>query len=298
MRPSPVEIRVFVVGVPRSGTTLAQSLLAAHSAMTSFTESHFFDKHFTLRPPLTRPILTRDPVPRLRAFLAENDEEPPPAAAWFESKSRSPLWARPLMPLWTLSTARQFLRVLDEVALRRGSSCWIEKTPRHLPYIPFLEKAGQGGPRTSFVHVIRDGLEVVASLHEASKSWERAYDLDVCVERWNADVALSAARLTSPADHFILYEELTSQPEAVMSRTIEWLGLSWEPEILETYAQASSRLVTTEEAWKADVGRQIRRSGTADQVLTADQRRRVKSSLRHDLYDLLRKRANEASESV
>ena len=34
--------RIFLVGCPRSGTTLLQSLLAAHPDITSFPESHFF----------------------------------------------------------------------------------------------------------------------------------------------------------------------------------------------------------------------------------------------------------------
>src|SRR5687768_3975926 len=38
--------RIFVVGCPRSGTTLVQSLLAAHSKIVTFTESHLFDKGF------------------------------------------------------------------------------------------------------------------------------------------------------------------------------------------------------------------------------------------------------------
>ena len=43
-----IERRIFIVGVPRSGTTLLQSLLAAHSELTSFTESHFFSRYFSL----------------------------------------------------------------------------------------------------------------------------------------------------------------------------------------------------------------------------------------------------------
>ena len=34
--------RVFIVGVARSGTTLIQSMLANHSAIHTFPESHFF----------------------------------------------------------------------------------------------------------------------------------------------------------------------------------------------------------------------------------------------------------------
>ena len=56
-----IEQRIFVVGAPRSGTTLVQGLLAAHSSLTSFTESHFFSRHFKLVPPLTTPVLTLGP---------------------------------------------------------------------------------------------------------------------------------------------------------------------------------------------------------------------------------------------
>ena len=37
-----VKERVFIVGVPRSGTTLIQSLLASHPQIETFPESHFF----------------------------------------------------------------------------------------------------------------------------------------------------------------------------------------------------------------------------------------------------------------
>jgi hypothetical protein len=42
--------RLFLVGCPRSGTTLLQSLLAAHPQIASFPESHFLlvTKRFTL----------------------------------------------------------------------------------------------------------------------------------------------------------------------------------------------------------------------------------------------------------
>ena len=295
MTSRPIERRIFVVGVPRSGTTLVQSLLATHSTLTSFTESHFFAKHFTILSPLPGPILTRNPAPRLWQFLAENGEEPPDAAAWFEAPRRSPLGARPLLPFQTMSTARRLLCVLDELALRRGSSGWIEKTPMHLRYVAFLEKAAGREPRTYFVHVIRDGLEVVSSLHEASKSWERPYDLDACVRRWNQDVGFSVSRTVAPNDQFVFYEELTSSPEATMRRVIEKLDLAWEPEILASYADTADRLVTAEEECKSDVGRQIRRSATSHRALTPEQRQRVTRSLRRDLYDTLRERVGGLS---
>ncbi|MGL6135938.1 MAG: sulfotransferase, partial [Planktothrix sp.] len=47
-RPHP---RLFLVGCPRSGTTLLQSLLAAHSQIASFPESQFFRCLLENRPP-------------------------------------------------------------------------------------------------------------------------------------------------------------------------------------------------------------------------------------------------------
>ena len=211
-------MRIFVVGVPRSGTTLVQSLLAAHSRLTSFTESHFFDRHFRLLPGLSMPVLTRDPAPRLWQFLAENGADPPPAARGFggrggegSGKGSRARWLRPLLPARTRAAARGLLQVLDELSLARGAAGWIEKTPRHLRYLPFLQAvAGSlrgpppaSGAETHFVHVLRDGLEAVASLHRASRAWERPYDLDACVDRWNEDVAFSLGRTASPNDHFV-----------------------------------------------------------------------------------------------
>jgi len=285
-----IERRVFIVGVPRSGTTLVQSLFAAHSEVTSFTESHFFDRHFTRLPFRLGPVLTANPARRLRDFLAENGESPPEAADWFRRKERWAAGMRPVLPFQTRRVASQLVRVLDELTLRRGTSSWVEKTPKHLRYIPFLEEVCGPQLRPRFVHVIREGLEVVASLHEASQDWERPYDLETSVRRWNADVRFSLSRIEAPRDHFVFYEELTSRPEAIFRQLLTELDLDWEPEIFESYGRAAQRIITPEEAWKANINRSIRRSESSDRVLTEEQRDRVTERLDHRLYDQLHDR--------
>jgi len=290
--PHKIDRRIFVVGAPRSGTTLVQSLLAAHHEVTSFTESHFFSRHFKLLPKLSTAILTRNPTARLQAFLAENGltENDAPGGLTAESilGDPGPSW---LLPLRTGAVARRFLQALDELALRRGTSTWVEKTPRHLCYIPFIERLSSREPRTHFVHVIRNGLEVVASLHTASKQWERPYDLVTCVERWNADLGFSLSRVPrkkdqggSSADHVVSYEHLTASPSATLERLFADLGLAWDPEVLKRYGPSSGQLITQEETWKANVDRRMRPSETSHQVLTEEQRDGVNASLHHDLY--------------
>ena len=283
--------RIFVVGAPRSGTTLVQSLLAAHGTTTSFTESHLFARHFSLLPGSTAALLTRDPALRLGEFLAENGEPPTESAAWLAARSRPAGWARPLLPWRTRSVAQRLLAMLDELTLRRGKTSWIEKTPRHLRYLPFLDALGDAGSGMRFVHVVRQGAEAVASLHLASRRWQRAYDLPTCVRRWNADVGLSLRRVGAPRDRFVFYEELTTAPRAALERLLAGLGLDWQPQILERYGAAAEGLVTPRErAWKRDIGRQLRPSGAALQALTEEQRRLLSRSLRGELYARLRDR--------
>jgi hypothetical protein len=278
--------RIFVVGVPRSGTTLVQSLLAAHSDMTSFTESHLFDRHFTLMPIGAGVALTKNPARRLREFVAENEEPLSEGLDRLEVGGRWPLGLRIFLPLRTREVFTRIVGVLDELALRRERSGWIEKTPRHLRYTPWIQSIC-ARPRPIVVHVVREGLEVVASLREASESWERAYDLEACVRRWNADVGFSLRRATAPNNHVVFYEELTSEPRLTLTRLFDELGLEWQPEILERYANASEHLITGEESWKADIGRGIRPSANARRRLTAEERDWADRRLRQDLYQQL-----------
>jgi hypothetical protein len=285
-----VSARIFVVGVPRSGTTLVQSLLAAHRALTSFTESHFFSRHFRPLPRVAGAVLLRDPRPRLREFLGENGVGPESdAAAEIEERLRRALPMGLFWPLASGTVARELVGALDDLARLRGVGGWVEKTPRHLRFLPFLERLLGDREPPWFLHVIREGLDTVASLNAASRNWQRHYDLETCVERWNEDVAFSLGRVGCPNDRFIFYEELTASPEDAAARLLESLELAPEPDLVARYGERADRLVTGVETWKSNVAGGIRRAGTSRDALTDQQRREVEKGLRHDLYRRLRR---------
>jgi hypothetical protein len=277
--------RIFVVGFPRSGTTLVQSLLASHVQVTSFTESHFFSRHFVEIP--GGALLTRDPAARVHAFLAENGEAPTESSAWFDRWPPA-LRAKPLLPLQTHAVARRLVGVFDEIASRRGRAVWLEKTPMHLRAIPLLERISRGGPPTDFVHVIRDGVDAVASLREASRHWEEAYDLKKGAARWNADMRRSLARAGAPRHHFVVYEAMATEPEATLGRLIEALGLPPDVGLLERREQTARAVVTRDETWKAARGPRITVSRAAERLLEPDDRARVAGWLRQELYERAR----------
>ncbi len=218
--------RIFLVGVPRSGTTLLQALLAAHSTVTSFTESHFFSRHFRPVSGLGT-VLTTDPAPRVAEFIAENGAEAPAAAGWFGPPRPAVLRWAVLRPFGTRTVARRFVRVLDELAEARGAAVWLEKTPRHLQRLDVIRRACDDGIPTHVVHIVRDGLQTVASLHHASRNWERPYDLRECVDRWNRDLELSLRISDAAGHHVVTYESLTGDPQAVLRLLLDRLGLAW-----------------------------------------------------------------------
>lgn len=281
---APLRGRIFLVGVPRSGTTLLQALLAAHPDVTSFTESHFFSRCFTTVPGLGA-VLRDDPTPRLHEFLAENQSDPPPAATWFGPPTPTALRLPPLRPAATNEVARRLVHVLDELAQGRGAAYWLEKTPRHLQRLDLIERACQGDLPTQFVHLVRRGPETVASLFDASKHWERAYDLDECIRRWNDDLAITVSHLDEPGHHVVLYEALTRDPETVVRRLLDRLGLTWAPTLLDDYARGAGALATPGESWKQGTVRTIAPSSRVDEVLDPAQREAVRAGIVAERYE-------------
>ncbi|MEQ8960988.1 MAG: sulfotransferase [Coleofasciculus sp. C2-GNP5-27] len=82
--------RIFLVGCPRSGTTLLQSLLAAHPQIASFPESHFF-RHLIPEFEPKRRLLglsSRRGKPHFQRFMREIGHEEMqtylPKFGWFQ----------------------------------------------------------------------------------------------------------------------------------------------------------------------------------------------------------------------
>lgn len=171
--------RVFVVGCPRSGTTLIQAMLASHSAITSFPETKFFQfaharRKRTLFSCFYRQRNYRDALFKTLRKLERDDLAgwvPPPSVDFHDS-------------------ADAYRRILDRVASDRGVRIWLEKTPEHLHYLDLITETI---PKVRFIHIVRDGKEVVTSLFrsiaQGPKVWQWPIgNLDHYIKRWNSDV--------------------------------------------------------------------------------------------------------------
>ena len=240
--------RVFIVGCPRSGTTLLQALLSTQSDVTSFPESHFFPHLFSHHRLLRwLGVPSKGAGHCLRAFVGQ---------AGFDRYEQR-------IPRRGLSAGRMagvFSRLLDDMAAARSCDVWIEKTPRHLHYIDVIR---QQIPDAKFIHIVRDAPDVVASLYQVTRRhprhWGGALSIDLCIERWLDDVSISR-RYEGSNGHLVLrYEELIRRPHEVIREACDFIGVSFREQALGRRRSAARNLFSRDEPWKQrvmeDVGR-------------------------------------------
>lgn len=243
----PLKKRIFLVGCPRSGTTLLQSLLTAHPQITSFPESHFF-RHLIPNCNSKRywlGIASRKAKPRFEQFLKEINSE-----GMFSY--------RPQFAIFQYQYIQTFLHVLDTITQQRGKTIWIEKTPGHVQYIDYIEKRIK---EAKFIHIIRNGIDVVSSLYEVTHKyppiWHGAWNIDKCINHWIKDVQISL-NYQDKANHILVqYERLVQDPRLVLSKICDFINISFNEIMLEKYTTTTKDIVLENEPWKISVAERI-----------------------------------------
>lgn len=230
---------IFIVGCPRSGTTLLQSMLATHSEIASFPESHvLLVTSRTRRGRWLRKLGLVSPEmrQRLRQFLNEvgHPELMPPVSCRL----------RPFI--------QQFVHILDQLTVMQDKSIWIEKTPGHLYYIADFTAAV---PDARFIHLLRNGADVVASLYEVTnqhpEQWGQGYTIEQCVEMWNRAVHLSLGYAGNINHHIVHYEQLLAQPEGTLGNLCHFIGVPFETTMRDAHHTVAQQLITAHESWKS-----------------------------------------------
>ncbi|HEX5633060.1 MAG TPA: sulfotransferase, partial [Gemmatimonadales bacterium] len=120
-----------------------------------------------------------------------------------------------------------FLRLLMEALVRRqGASRWAETTPAHLQYMREIKAQI---PDALFVHVVRDGRDVAASLSQLG--WLYAYPFDrnrpalPAAAYWDWLVRRGRAEGESLGGDYleVHYEALVQEPRATLARLAEFI---------------------------------------------------------------------------
>lgn len=214
----------FIVGVPRSGTTLLRLMLDAHSRLAIPAETHFL------------PALLRG---RLRGLSTEaflgvviGDET---WANFGLDPVRYQDTVRGLEPFTVSEALRSFYRLY---AARFGKDRWGDKTPPHRRHLASIQKLL---PEAHFVHLIRDGRDVALSLRELW--WGPGDDVEAQARFWVEEIERTRGHARRARNYVeVRYEELVAKPEPVLRSICDYLSLPFESGMLAYHEQAGARL--------------------------------------------------------
>jgi len=208
----------FLLGMPRSGTTLLRALLDGHpDVFVAPWETKAVD---WCRQP--------DPVAGLLTdtrYAREFPRQSPEGAA-FEAAVRRRV-PGPRDPAAAVEAVVEALLELDPPAQPPG--LWIEKTPKHLAIVPELARLRPGA---RFLCLLRDPRAVLAS---HAKRWDKTGrgQQRRLAQKWAlAEELARRFEHSVPGFATVRYRDLVHEPEATTRRVCEHLGVAWQKTLL------------------------------------------------------------------
>lgn len=221
---------IFVVGSPRSGTTLLQRILRSHAAISSPTgESHFIIPLYRRRTSFgdlrkldnVRKVLAE--MHRINAEFLDTDLhgmrfDIDPLADEFHAAGHD-----------TIPSIVDALFAKN--ALNEGKRRWLDKTPYYVLHLPLLLEMFPGA---QIVHIIRDGRDCALSM------LERRYDFHVynvyhAAKYWQQYVETGRRHgniLSTTVYHELRYEDLVADPATYLRRVCAFLGEAYDDNLI------------------------------------------------------------------
>jgi hypothetical protein len=194
---------VFVVGCPRSGTTLLRLMLDAHPDLAIPPESHFIPLVARVRRRYERPEgfdaerMARDVFRGIRFRDWGLAEE----AVLAEIRATRPSDLAGAAEAFFVAYARS-----------RGKIRWGDKTPGYSLEMPLIASLY---PSARFVHLVRDGRDVALSLMEVPR---HPRSLAEAAEAWAHRIRVARRDAPSLGDRYleVRYEDLVDDPETTV----------------------------------------------------------------------------------
>ncbi|MCH7806087.1 MAG: sulfotransferase [Proteobacteria bacterium] len=193
---------IFIVAMPRAGTTLLEQIISSHSMVFGAGEL----PHAGTMANRLKEDLAKDTFEQLEKTLAAHGE----------------------------GYARGYLEALP--GAKAGKKHVTDKMPTNFLHLGLLQLVL---PKASYIHIRRNPLDTCMSMFRGffNKGYPYACDLytlglyyrqyDVLMKHW-------ARALPRPMLE-ITYEELVTDSETLAPKILEFCGLEWQPECLEYY---------------------------------------------------------------
>jgi tetratricopeptide (TPR) repeat protein len=199
---------IFIVGLPRSGTTLLERILSNHSQVTSAGELGDF--------------------PRQMRWVADHH-------------GRALLDETLISRLPRLDYARIGHRYLQQTQWRAEGRAWyVDKLPPNWMLVGLIRRALPNAP---ILHMVRDGMDACYSNYKAlfGEAYPYSYNLDALGSHYLQYIRLMDHWHKSLPDQLmdVRYNDLVDDPEAMARRVLEYCGLPYEADTADVTRNAA-----------------------------------------------------------
>ena len=217
----------FIVGAPRSGTTLLRLMLDAHPDMAIPSETGIF---LTLAAAAAKGE-TPSTADQLWAVLTGH-------FTWRDMGLDAVELRHKLRAHGNFSLGEGLRTFFEMYAARHGKTRWGEKSPLHCYHLPLIQETL---PEAHILHLIRDGRAVAASLREV---WFSPSDDAGELAAYWAGAVRAGRSGGAHCQHYmeVRYEALVQQPRECLQAVCDFLELPFHEAMLNYHRNALTRL--------------------------------------------------------
>jgi Sulfotransferase family len=224
----------FVVGAPRSGTTMLRLMLDAHPDLAIPPETYFIPRAVKAwrqaRRQARRRRQSESPLDAFVAAVTGHVRWPDfhlDADAYRERLEADP-------PRNVSDAIRGFYEMYMEKA---DKSRWGDKTPF---YVRKMDTIHQVLPEARFVHLIRDGRAVTLSIKDL---WFGPDTIEEAAEFWVARIDEGREQARNLPHYMELrYEDLVREPEPQLRRICEFAEIDYDERMLRYHELVTERV--------------------------------------------------------
>ena len=197
---------IFIVGMPRTGTTLVERILSQHEHVHSLGE-------FSLFPQLLGSMANEVMAKNKQSVKNLHDA---------------------VMQIDFAELGRRYTDAASEIS--GGAIVTIDKLPVNFLYCGFIKKAL---PKAKIVHLCRNSMDTCYAIYKTLfiNAYSFSYDLEEL-----ANYYISYRQIMDHWHHVmpgqildIQYEDLVMDAEQVAKRLVEWCGMSFKSDLLNYY---------------------------------------------------------------
>ncbi len=235
---------VFVVGAPRTGTTLVREILNRHPRIHLFDEVHYFERLWDDREALgdlSDPASRRTAIDRVLRIVHDFGSD----QALLETMGPAELESRAERAGG--GHAGLFRALLESGAERQGADIWGDSSPHDVLYLSTLFR---WYPNAKVIALLRDPRAFLSSYKNYHRrgisSYRERYNpvTNSILWRSSMNAVLEAPRQPWGASVLrVRYEDLVTDPETWVARMCAHIGVEYDARMLEV-GRSNSSFVT------------------------------------------------------